>query len=89
MLLGDEDNMPEWQFDPQETPLDEILTKPKDKLTHVYDFGDYWGHDIVVKKVISLAAGHPTPAVSCPPASAPPRQRISAASSAMSSCWRC
>ena len=64
-LPGDEDNMPEWQRDPRETTLDEILTKPKDKLTYVYDFGDYWEHDIVVEKVIPLAAGHPTPAVRC------------------------
>ena len=64
-LPGDEDNMPEWQRDPRETTLDEILTKPKDKLTYVYDFGDYWEHDIVVEKVIPLAVGHPTPAVRC------------------------
>ena len=65
VLPGDEDNMPEWQLDPRETTLDEILTKPKDKLTYVYDFGDYWEHDIVVEKVILLAAGHPTPTVRC------------------------
>ena len=65
VLPGDEDNMPEWQLDPRETTLDEILTKPKDKLTYVYDFGDYWEHDIVVEKVIPLAAGHPASAVRC------------------------
>ena len=65
VLPGDEDNMPEWQRDPRETTLDEILTKPKDKLTYVYDFGDYWEHDIVIEKVIPLAAGHPTSAVRC------------------------
>ena len=65
VLPGDEDNMPEWQLDPRETTLDEILTKPKDKLTYVYDFGDYWEHDIVVEKVIPLTAGHPTLAVRC------------------------
>lgn len=65
VLPGDDDNMPEWQLDPRETTLDEILTKPKTKLTYVYDFGDYWEHEIVVEKVIPLAAGHPTPAVRC------------------------
>lgn len=65
VLPGDEENMPEWQRDPRETTLDEILTKLKDKVTYVYDFGDYWEHDIVVEKVITLAAGHPTPAVRC------------------------
>ncbi|MCI1187356.1 plasmid pRiA4b ORF-3 family protein [Hymenobacter sp. DH14] len=65
VLPGDADNMPEWQLDPRETTLDEVLAKPKDKLTYVYDFGDYWEHDIVVEKVIPLAAGHPTPAVRC------------------------
>lgn len=63
---GDEDNMSEWQLDPREVTLAEILTKPKDKLTYIYDFGDYWEHDIVVEKVIPLAEGHPTPAVRCP-----------------------
>ena len=65
VLPGDEDNMPEWQRDPRETTLDEILTRPKDKVTYVYDFGDYWEHDLVVEKVIPLAPGHPTPAVRC------------------------
>jgi hypothetical protein len=65
VMPGDEDNMPEWQLDPRQVTLDEILTKPKDKVTYVYDFGDYWEHDIVMEKVIPLAAGHPTPAVRC------------------------
>ena len=65
VLPGDENNMPEWQLDPRQTTLDEILTKSKDKLTYVYDFGDYWEHDIVVEKVVPLAAGHATSAVRC------------------------
>ena len=65
VLPGDEDNMPEWQLDPRETTLDDVLTKPKDKLTYVYDFGDYWEHELVVEKVTPLADGHPTPAVRC------------------------
>lgn len=65
VLLGDADNMPEWQLDPRQVTLDEILRKPKDKVTYVYDFGDYWEHDLVVEKVQPLAEGHPTPAVRC------------------------
>ncbi len=65
VLPGDEDNMPEWQLDPREVTLNEVLRRPKDKLTYVYDFGDYWEHEIVVEKVQPLAQGHPTPAVRC------------------------
>ncbi|MDQ2794029.1 MAG: plasmid pRiA4b ORF-3 family protein [Bacteroidota bacterium] len=65
VMPGDEDNMPEWQLDPRQVTLDEVLRRPKDKLTYVYDFGDYWEHDIVVEKVLPLATGHPTPAVRC------------------------
>lgn len=65
VLPGDQDNMPEWQRDPREVTLDEVLTAPKHKVTYVYDFGDYWEHEIVVEKVVPLAPGHPTPAVRC------------------------
>ena len=64
-LPGDEDHMPEWQLDPSEVTLDKILRHPKDKLTYVYDFGDYWEHEIVVEKIIPLAEGHLLPAVRC------------------------
>ena len=65
VMPGDEDNMPEWQLDPRQVTLDEILRRPKDKLTYVYDFGDYWEHDIVVEKVQPLPDGAPLPAVRC------------------------
>ena len=65
VMPGDEDNMPEWQVDPRDVALAAILTKPKDKLTYIYDFGDYWEHELVVETVTPLAAGHPTPAVRC------------------------
>jgi Plasmid pRiA4b ORF-3-like protein len=65
VMPGDEDHMPEWQLDPHQVTLDEILRKPKDKVTYVYDFGDYWEHDIVVEKVQPLAEGAPLPAVRC------------------------
>lgn len=65
VMPGDEDNMPEWQLDPRQATLDEVLTAPKHKVIYVYDMGDYWEHDIVVEKVVPLAPGHPTPAVRC------------------------
>jgi Plasmid pRiA4b ORF-3-like protein len=65
VMPGDEDNMPEWQLDPRQVTLDEILRKPKDKVTYVYDFGDYWEHDIVVEKVQPLPEHAPLPAVRC------------------------
>ena len=65
VMPGSEDDMPEWQQDPREVTLAEVLSAPKQKLTYVYDFGDSWEHDIVVEKVLPLAEGHPTPAVRC------------------------
>ena len=65
LIPGEEEDMFEWWRDPRETPLADILTKPKDKVTYVYDFGDYWEHGVVVEKVVPLAEGHPTPAVRC------------------------
>jgi hypothetical protein len=56
---------PEWQQDCREVVLADVLTAPKQKVTYVYDFGDYWEHEIVVEKVQPLAEGHPTPAVRC------------------------
>ena len=65
VLPGDDDNTPERQLDPREVTLDEVLRNPKDKVTYVYDFGDYWEHDIVVEKVQPLPEGVPLPAVRC------------------------
>lgn len=65
VMPGDKDNMPEWQLDPRQVTLDEILRKSKDKVTYVYDFGDYWEHDIVVEKVQPLPEHAPLPAVRC------------------------
>ena len=58
VLPGDEDNMPEWQLDPRQVTLHEVLRKPKNKLTYVYDFGDYWEHDIIVDRLASAFFGH-------------------------------
>ncbi len=40
--------------DERDTRLDQVLTKPKDKLVYEYDFGDSWVHDIVLEKVLPI-----------------------------------
>lgn len=62
---GDELDRPEWQRDPRQVTLREVLTAPKQKLTYVYDFGDSWEHEVVVEKVTPRAPGSPLPAVRC------------------------
>ena len=33
--------------------LSDILTKEKDKMTYMYDFGDSWEHEVVLEKIIA------------------------------------
>ena len=61
----DDFGVPEWQQDPREVTLAAVLQAPKDKVTYVYDFGDYWVHDILVEEVTPLLPGPPAPAVRC------------------------
>ncbi|MBC8084017.1 MAG: plasmid pRiA4b ORF-3 family protein, partial [Hymenobacter sp.] len=58
-------DMPEWQRDPRDVLLSEILTAPRRKLTYVYDFGDNWEHELVVEKVGPLAPDQAAAAVRC------------------------
>ncbi len=37
--------------DESEVSLHKVMGRPKDKLAYIYDFGDYWQHDIVLEKV--------------------------------------
>ncbi len=32
--------------------LDQVLTKPKDKMVYEYDFGDSWKHDLKLEKIL-------------------------------------
>lgn len=50
----------------------DLLTSEKDKISYVYDLGDYWLHDIVVEKVLPDSDDEPTViyldgANACPP----------------------
>lgn len=69
--------VPDPEFGPgleneKKTRLDQVLRKPKDKLTYEYDFGDSWYHDIVLEKVLSASEEKSYPLVTagrgaCPP----------------------
>ena len=61
----DDFGVPEWLQDPREVTLAAVLRAPKDKVTYVYDFGDYWVHNLVVEEVTPLLAGAPAPTVRC------------------------
>jgi len=54
------------------TPLDRVLSRPKDRMTYEYDFGDSWIHDVVLEKVLPPFPGGRFPillagARACPP----------------------
>lgn len=38
--------------DEKRTRLDSVVKKPKDKLIYEYDFGDSWGHELLVEKIL-------------------------------------
>src|SRR3989338_3719370 len=52
--------------------LNQVLTKPKDKIIYEYDFGDSWDHDLVLEKILKKDDKLKTPicldgAMACPP----------------------
>ncbi|MCU0612001.1 MAG: plasmid pRiA4b ORF-3 family protein [Candidatus Eisenbacteria bacterium] len=58
--------------DERRSVLEEILTKPKDRLTYKYDFGDNWEHEVVLEAVAPFEVGARYPCVvagkrACPP----------------------
>jgi len=63
---GTADYLPEGWRDPRQVTLAEVLRAPKDKVSYVYDMGDYWDHQLVVEKIAPLAADTALPPVHCP-----------------------
>jgi hypothetical protein len=58
--------------DASKVRLGKVATKVKAKLRYIYDFGDYWKHEILVEKVLPREAKKAYPACidgkrSCPP----------------------
>lgn len=52
--------------------LDQVLRRPKDRLTYEYDFGDGWEHDVVLERILPPAPEARYPIVedgkrACPP----------------------
>ncbi|MDQ3677883.1 MAG: plasmid pRiA4b ORF-3 family protein [Actinomycetota bacterium] len=43
--------------DERRTSLAEVIREPRDRMRYVYDFGDYWQHDVVVEKVLAAESG--------------------------------
>jgi hypothetical protein len=35
--------------DERRTAIGDVLSEPRDRMRYVYDFGDYWQHDVVVE----------------------------------------
>jgi hypothetical protein len=60
------------QINESRVRLDEVLSTEKDAMTYEYDFGDGWGHKIVLEKVLEQAVEGAAPsciagARACPP----------------------
>ena len=56
----------------QQVPLQQVVSRPKDKLMYEYDFGDSWEHELLVEKILPLEAGKRYPLCltgkrACPP----------------------
>jgi hypothetical protein len=43
--------------DERRTAIGDVLSEPRDRMRYVYDFGDYWQHDVVVEKVLDAERG--------------------------------
>jgi len=53
-LSEDGDTMPE-SMDEAEFSLDQLVGKKGDRASYMYDFGDSWDHDLVVKAIVPCA----------------------------------
>ena len=49
----------EYTIEESEVALSSVLTRVKQKLTYIYDFGDDWQHEIVLEKKVPYAPGAP------------------------------
>lgn len=43
--------------DERRTAIGDVLSEPRGRMRYVYDFGDYWQHDVVVEKVLEAERG--------------------------------
>ena len=43
--------------DERRTSISDLLSRPGDRMRYVYDFGDYWQHNVVVEKVLAAEPG--------------------------------
>lgn len=43
--------------DERKTPVSDVLSRPKERMRYIYDFGDHWQHDVVVEKVFVAEPG--------------------------------
>jgi hypothetical protein len=43
--------------DERRTSVGDLLSRPGDRMRYVYDFGDYWQHNVVVEKVLIAEPG--------------------------------
>jgi pRiA4b ORF-3-like protein len=43
--------------DERRTAIGHVLSEPRDRMRYIYDFGDYWHHDVVVEKVLEAERG--------------------------------
>ncbi|MFN4291931.1 MAG: plasmid pRiA4b ORF-3 family protein [Permianibacter sp.] len=65
--FGDDDLLDESLF-----KLNELLTTEKQKIRYTYDFGDFWQHDIVLEKILTVDSVPPhakcvAGKLACPP----------------------
>jgi len=66
---------PDLEFDhvdERRAAVGDLLSEPRDRMAYVYDFGDYWQHDVVVEKVLTSEPGRRYPCCvagkgRCPP----------------------
>jgi len=50
--VSEEDDLMPESMDEAEFSLDQLVGKKGDRISYVYDFGDSWDHDLIVKAII-------------------------------------